>query len=316
MTAGGRIGLYGLLCKFGVGMGIFSVSVVIAVKNETVYVEQALRSVLVQEGVDFEVIVVDDGSTDNTYEILERLQSSYDNLRLVRNPKRGKCSAFNYGVSLSSGTYVCIYAGDDIMPQGSLQARFNKVRDYPVDAEVVGLCKLITMSEDKKFDGHLVPKRAGKGGLTGVSYMMSRPVVAKIFPVPEALPNEDTWMELAITHFDSWTLVHSDIIGCQWRVHGGNSINMQVDFAEYNRKLTPRMAAIALFYSAHGHDLSEASRLSLTRKVKCEELRKEGNVVGLLLCDVSFVNRLRAISAANGFFYTVRKMMYGLLSGW
>jgi len=297
-------------------MRVISVSVVIAVKNEKVYVAQALRSVLEQEGIDFEVIVVDDGSTDNTYEILEGLESNFANLRLVRNPKKGKCSAFNFGVSLSSGRYVCIYAGDDIMPQGSLQARFDKISDRAANAEVVGLCKLITMSEDKKFDGHLVPKRVGKGGLTGVSYMMSRPVVEKIFPVPEDLPNEDTWMELAVTHFDSWSLVHSDIVGCQWRVHGGNSINMQVDFAEYNKKLTPRMAAIALFYKAHGRDLSEASRQSLESKARCEELRKKGDVIGILFCDVSFVNRLRAISAANGFFYTLRKKMYGLLSGW
>lgn len=293
-----------------------NVSVVIAVKNEEVYVEQALRSVLEQKNISFEVIVIDDGSTDSTYKIVESLKSSFLNLQLIRNPKKGKCAAFNYGVSVSRAKYVCIYAGDDIMPEDSLRARFNKVSSYPVDAEVVGLCKLITMSKDKKFDGHLVPKRAGKGGLTGVSYMMSRAVIGKMFPVPETLPNEDTWMELAVTYFDGWILVHSDIVGCRWRVHGGNSINMQSDFAEYNKKLTPRMAAIELFYRTHGRDLSDKSRLALEQKVRCEELRKKGDVLGILRCGESFVNRLRAISAANSFFYTLRKQLYGLLSGW
>lgn len=291
------------------------VSVVIAVKNEEVYVESAVLSVLQQEGVAFEVLVVDDGSTDRTWQILSGLEAAHPRLRLFKNPKAGKCSAFNFGVANAAGRFVCIYAGDDIMPAGSLAARYAKVADYSDETPVVGLCKLITMSEEKKFDGHLVPKRAGQGGLTGVSYMMNKPVVEKIFPVPETLPNEDTWMELAVTSFD-WTLVHSDIVGCQWRVHSGNSINMQVDFAAYNKKLTPRMAAIRIFYDRYGSELSSVAREALYQKVRCEECRAAGNIVGILTTKTDLVSRLRALSACNSFFYTVRKRLYGLLSGW
>lgn len=291
------------------------VSVVIAVKNEEVYVESAVLSVLQQQGVVFEVVVVDDGSTDRTWEILSGLEALHPNLRVLKNPKAGKCSAFNFGVASAVGRFVCIYAGDDIMPAGSLAARYAKVAHYSDETPVVGLCKLMTMSEDKKFDGHLVPKRAGQGGLTGVSYMMNRLVVGKIFPVPETLPNEDTWMELAVTSFD-WILVHSDIVGCQWRVHSGNSINMQVDFATYNKKLTPRMAAIRIFYDRYGSELSPSAREALYQKVRCEEFRAAGNVVGILTTKADLISRLRALSACNGFFYTVRKRLYGLLSGW
>src|SRR5690606_29148460 len=125
----------------------------------------AMLSILGQQGLNFELIVVDDGSDDRTYDILSLLAAEHANMRLVRNPKAGKCSAFNYGVSCATGRFTCIYAGDDLMPEGSLAARFSKVSEFPESDAVVGLCKLITLSDDKKFDGHLVPKRAGQGGL-------------------------------------------------------------------------------------------------------------------------------------------------------
>ncbi|WP_201189590.1 glycosyltransferase family 2 protein [Pseudomonas fluorescens] len=292
------------------------VSVVIAVKNEEKYVKSALLSILEQKGITFEVIVVDDQSTDATFEILDSLALEYGNLTVLKNPRAGKCSAFNYGITKASGRFTCIYAGDDIMPEGSLAARFAKVSSFAEGDAVVGLCKLITLSEDKKFDGHLVPKRRGQGGLTGVSYMMSQEVVSKIFPVPEVLPNEDTWMELAVTHFVNWNVVHSDIVGCMWRVHSGNSINMLVDFPTYNKKLTPRMAAIGLFFDRHASELSEASKNDLYQKVRCEASRVEGDILGILFSKTSLINRLRALSACNSFFYNLRKKLYGLLSGW
>ena len=297
-------------------MSGIDVSVVIAVKNEETHVESAVTSVLGQSGLEHEVIVVDDGSTDATLSILTRLAAAHPKLRLMRNPKAGKCSAFNFGVSHVRGRFVCIFAGDDLMPGGSLAARFDKVKDYPVDTPVVGLCKIVTMSEIKRFDGHLVPKRPGQGGLTGVSPLMNRLAHERIFPVPEVLPNEDTWMENAVLHFPGWTLVHSDIVGCAWRVHQGNSINMMAGFEEYNRKITVRFQAYGMFLERHGHELSAESRALLSAKAQCEAARVRADVLGVLRSPAGWVDRLRALSITNSFFYGVRQRLYGLLSGW
>lgn len=297
-------------------MSDIDVSVVIAVKNEAVYVESAVTSVLKQAGLAHEVIIVDDGSTDATLEILTRLAAAHPALRLVRNPKAGKCSAFNHGVSLARGRFVCIFAGDDLMPEGSLAARFAMVKDTPPDMPVVGLCKIVTLSDIKRFDGHLVPKRPGQGGLTGVSPLMNRLVYERIFPVPETLPNEDTWMENAVVHFPGWRIVHSDIVGCAWRVHQGNSINMLAGFDEYNRKITVRFRAYAMFLERHGNELSPESRALLGAKAQCEAARVRGDMVGVLRSPAGLVDRLRALSITNAFFYGVRQRLYGLLSGW
>ena len=297
-------------------MSDIDVSVVIAVRNEEVYVESAMTSVLGQAGLEHEVIVVDDGSTDQTFDILTRLAAGQSRLRPVRNPRKGKCSAFNFGVSLARGRFVCIFAGDDLMPEGSLAARFALVKDYPADVPVVGLCKIITMSDTKRFDGHLVPKRPGQGGLTGVSPLMNRLVHERIFPVPETLPNEDTWMENAIVHFHGWQIVQSDIVGCAWRVHQGNSINMMAGFDEYSRKITQRFQAYAMFLDRHSGELSPESRALLSAKAQCEAARVRGDVLGVLRSPAGLVDRLRALSITNAFFYGIRQRLYGLLSGW
>ena len=297
-------------------MSNIDVSVVIAVKNEELHVESAVTSVLQQAGLAHEVVVIDDNSTDKTSTILASLAARHAHLRVVRNPKAGKCSAFNFGVGLARGRFVCIFAGDDLMPEGSLAARFAAIKDLPADRPVVGLCKLITMSEIKKFDGHLVPRKPGKGALSGVSPLMSHEVLHTIFPVPETLPNEDTWMELAVLHYPGWTVVHSDIVGCAWRVHEGNSINMMAGFAEYNRKITIRLSAYSLFLKQHGGMLSPSGRAELEGKVKCEEHRVKGEVFGVLFSPVGLVDRLRALSITNPALYGIRKRLYGLLSGW
>jgi glycosyltransferase involved in cell wall biosynthesis len=297
-------------------MNPVDVTVVLAVKNEQTHVQSAVLSVADQSGLRLEVIVVDDGSTDATHSIVEGLLSDHPNVRLLRNPGAGKCSAFNYGVRQASGRFVCIFAGDDIMPAGSLAARWEKVKDLPDDRPVVGLCKLVTMSENKRFDGHLVPRAPGRGALSGISPMMNRLVLDKIFPVPESLPNEDTWMELAVLHFPGWTVVHSDIVGCAWRVHSGNSINMLVPFVDYNRKITVRMRALSLFHEKYGTELDGENRRALQAKIDCEAQRAAGSMLGVLRSRVGLVDKLRALSITNGAMYGIRKNLYGLLSGW
>lgn len=292
------------------------VSVVVAAKNEQIHLRTALESILAQHNIDFELIFVDDCSTDATLNIARDLEASNPRLKVFSNPSSGKCSAFNFGVMQAKGRFVCIFAGDDLMPQGSLAARFSTVSDFNDDQPVVGLCKLTTMSDIKKFDGHLIPRAPGRGALSGVSPLMNQVATHKIFPIPEVLPNEDTWMELAILHMPNWTIVHSDVICCQWRVHTGNSINLMSGFDEFNRKITIRMRANALFHEKYGDELDTKSRERLKGKISCEDHRSRGSMIGILTSNVSFIEKLRALASANAFLYGIRQRFYGIFSGW
>lgn len=297
-------------------MNEIDISVVIAVKNEEIHVKEAILSILSQTGLMYEVIVIDDASTDKTYEILTQLAQQHNILKIFKNPNPGKAAAFSLGIELSTGTYACLFAGDDIMPKNSLYERWCKIKDYPNDSSVVGLCKLISMSKNKKFDGRIIPSRPGIGGFTGSSYLMNRHAISRVFPIPSILPNEDSWLELSFSLLPNIHVIHSNIIGCQWRIHEGNSISMTVDYETYNSKITPRMNVSYVFNDKFGAELTEKNRKRLQGKIQCEQNRLKGNFMGILFARAAFIDKLRSISIYNSFFYSIKKRLFGLFSGW
>jgi glycosyltransferase involved in cell wall biosynthesis len=99
---------------------VSSVSVVIPTYNRRFQVREAVQSVLAQRSCDFEVIVVDDGSTDGTAEGLADLGRS---LRLLRRAHRGVSAARNAGAACASGDWLAFLDSDDVWLPGKLAAQ-------------------------------------------------------------------------------------------------------------------------------------------------------------------------------------------------
>ena len=89
-------------------------SVCLPTYNGEAYVAEAVRSVLEQSYTDFELVVVDDGSSDRTLEILQTFDDP--RLRIYQNPdRRGIPGNWNVAVGLARGEYVCVFHQDDVM---------------------------------------------------------------------------------------------------------------------------------------------------------------------------------------------------------
>jgi glycosyltransferase involved in cell wall biosynthesis len=87
-----------------------------------------VESVLAQEGVDFELIVVDDGSTDNTEAMLTRFGST---LRFHRQPRSGVSASRNRGVALSGAPFVAFLDSDDLWLPGKLKVQTRFMAEHP-----------------------------------------------------------------------------------------------------------------------------------------------------------------------------------------
>jgi len=107
-----------------------SVSILMSSYNHAPFVEAAARSAMGQKGVDFEFLVIDDGSPDESSKILQKLSEELGFYFLARENK-GLISTLVELAGLAKGKYICTLASDDVMPQGRLEAQFRYMEEHP-----------------------------------------------------------------------------------------------------------------------------------------------------------------------------------------
>lgn len=113
-------------------------SVIIPLYNKSPYIEKALRSVLAQTFNDYELIVVNDGSLDDSAFIAERvLADSQESYMIIHQENAGVSCARNRGVANSRGEYLCFLDADDWWSPTFLERMDWLIREYP-DAGIWG----------------------------------------------------------------------------------------------------------------------------------------------------------------------------------
>ncbi len=104
------------------------VSVIIPTYNRAEYVTKAIDSVLAQTYTDYEIIVIDDGSTDNTKEVLLPYM---DRIRYIYQENAGASAARNRGIKASKGEWIAFLDSDDEWLPGKLAVQIRAVERHP-----------------------------------------------------------------------------------------------------------------------------------------------------------------------------------------
>ncbi|SFL45429.1 glycosyltransferase [Pelosinus propionicus] len=105
------------------------VSAVVPVYNAAAYIRETIESLLRQEEPLGEIIIVDDGSSDNTCEIVEKVAATDSRLKLCRLPyNQGVSAARNFGIQVSNGEWILFLDGDDIADERLLIRQLSHVR--------------------------------------------------------------------------------------------------------------------------------------------------------------------------------------------
>lgn len=112
-------------------------SIIIPLYNKAPYVPKAIESVLAQTFNDFELIIVDDGSKDNSAEIAAQVIEGHTNCHLIRQNNAGVSAARNNGVAASKGDYLCFLDADDWWDLRFLEEMAVLIKEFP-DAGIYG----------------------------------------------------------------------------------------------------------------------------------------------------------------------------------
>ena len=120
-----------------------SVSVILTVFNREELLKRSINSLLDQSFHNWELIVIDDGSTDNSYKILAEYQNLFNNIKVYRQENRQPAFSRNKGIKLSSGEYITFLDSDDEYEEDHLLVRINYMRSHPQIDFIHGGVKVI-----------------------------------------------------------------------------------------------------------------------------------------------------------------------------
>lgn len=191
-------------------MNKIEISIILPVYNGSDWLEKAVRSVFLQTFESFELIIVNDGSTDDSDQIIKKLASLNNRIQYVYNPKNlGIPGALNLGISIAKGKYIARIDQDD---QWSDQDKLKKQFDFlenNSDYVLVGTGVIIVSKDQEELTRYLLPESdkeirnriLSKNYFVHSSVMFRKEVVAKLGGYDESLSRSyiedyDLWLKL------------------------------------------------------------------------------------------------------------------------
>ncbi|MBE9127557.1 MULTISPECIES: glycosyltransferase [unclassified Coleofasciculus] len=121
-----------------------TVSIITPLYNKAAYITDTIQSVLSQTYSDWEMLIVDNGSTDSSWEQVQQIQDS--RIRLLQSPKHGPGAARNYGLTHSQGEWIQFLDADDLLELDHLELQLAVAKQNP-DAEII-VCYWQEFSDD------------------------------------------------------------------------------------------------------------------------------------------------------------------------
>lgn len=165
------------------------VSVVMPVYNAEAYVSEAIESVLAQTFSDFEFIILDDGSTDRSLQILRQYQHDDSRIKIISRENRGLIATLNEGIDCAKGRYIARMDADDIALPERFSRQVEFLEHHPnhvvvgskvllIDPEGLPICPFSTLTEHEAIDAaHM----QGQGGaICHPASMLRRDVLQKV----------------------------------------------------------------------------------------------------------------------------------------
>lgn len=133
------------------------VSIIVPAYNYNQYIQENIESILCQSHKNFEVIYIDDGSTDNSVEILRAYAGKDDRIRIIQQENHGVSYARNTGLKAARGAYITFADSDDYIDPRYVEVLLNSMKEADADISCCGLVlhrpdRTIPLHGDKKTE--------------------------------------------------------------------------------------------------------------------------------------------------------------------
>jgi glycosyltransferase involved in cell wall biosynthesis len=261
-----------------------SVSIVATCYNFRPYIAETLQSLAAQTHRDFEVIVVDNNSTDGSVEIIESIAASDSRFVLVREPQQGVHHALNAGIARASGHIVLLLDGDDLFRPERLARTIRTFEETGADFVACNGQRIDAAGRlEELFDGYFHSAEAVPAVMCQfnpiwtVSFLaLTRDALERVGPLPERYSRILDWHLLMSAYEHDLRIAFLDEPLVLKRYHGKN-LAFDVEMTE--SQAIPRIACFLKRYeplsAIYGAD--ERSRLLTVRYVRAfEQMRRNG----------------------------------------
>ncbi|MCX7547341.1 glycosyltransferase family 2 protein [Xanthomarina sp. F1114] len=128
------------------------ISILTPFKNTNKFLYDCIESIQNQTYTNWELLIIDDSSTDNSYQIVHEFTKHDKRIKLLKNPGEGIIEALRFAFKNSSGTYITRMDSDDIMPPNKLEVLLNNLQKHGKKHVATGLVSYF--SEDGINDGY------------------------------------------------------------------------------------------------------------------------------------------------------------------
>jgi len=217
------------------------ISIALASYNGEKYIREQLDSILNQTIQDFEVIICDDCSNDNTWNIIEEYANNDARFRCYKNEKNlGFIKNFEKAISLCEGDYVALCDQDDIWIQIHLEVLFSNIKNNNL---CLGNALFINGNNESLEQTHISSLGGGiefldtiekkiirvlfRGNFCqGASMLIKRDFLNRILPVPNCFSVHDVWFAMAAICEKSFVFTPETIT--LYRQHNTNVINRNI----------------------------------------------------------------------------------------
>jgi len=295
------------------------VSVVIPTYNYGHFLGEAIQSVLDQTFADFELIIVDDGSTDNTKEVVSSFQDK--RVKYIYQKNRGLAASRNTGIKASCGEYIAFLDSDDKWLPENLEVMVNRLDSRP---DIALVCSDVNVYDDatgailgrhwhnRRSDSWVNPKKAARQALqyllkrgcfiTPIAMVVRRTVFAEVGHYDESVRTHEDW-DMIVRIVMRFPIETIDVPLALNRKHG---ISLQS-----NREQMYREAIIVLNKTLNRNSLSANDQALLRRRVARTHFRYGRDL--LVNGDIT-AGREKLLTAVRTNPWSVRPYLYLALS--